>query len=164
MSSTVLFSETQGVPKGLRVASFAIAGFVVLFSVAMFVVMNNAEPALDGLDAVWYFVAVIALPVALLLWFNSVRQTVQITDDEIIVNQHGVQFKPKIIKRSDVQELKVRKLNAFGEFGGWGIRYGFHKKWGYVWAGDHAIDVLMKDGRRFVISVVDHDKVNLLTG
>ncbi len=121
--------------------------------------MREVDPPMSTTESFWFFFSVLAVPALLLLWLNSVKQIVTITDDAITVFQRGVHFKPKVINRSDITSMTIRKLNAFGEFGGWGIRYGFNKKWGYIWGGDHAIDLMMKDGRRYVISVVDSESV-----
>lgn len=161
MTTTIQFSETQSAPRGMRIISYSIAGFVAVFSTVIWFVMREIEPPMSTTETIWYFVSVLAVPALLLLWFNSVKQIVTITDDTITVYQRGVHFKPKVINRSDITNMSVRKLNAFGEFGGWGIRYGFNKKWGYIWGGDHAIDLLMKDGKRYVISVVDSESVTV---
>jgi len=161
MTTTIHFTETQSAPRGLRIVSYSIAGFVAVFCTVIWFVMREIDPPMSTTETVWYFISVLAIPALLLLWFNSVKQIVTITDDTITVFQRGVHFKPKVILRSDVESMTVRKLNAFGEFGGWGIRYGFNKKWGYIWGGDHAIDLKMKDGKRYVISMVDSTGVTV---
>ncbi len=160
MPTTIRFTETQHAPRGLRIASYWIAGVSAVFCIMIWFVMRAIDPPMSTGESVLYFAATIGFPLLLLIWFNNVTQTVTITDDTITVYQRGVQFRPKVISRADVVSMTVRKLNAFGEFGGWGIRYGFNKKWGYVWGGEHAIDLQMKDGKRIVISVVDHPSLN----
>lgn len=160
MSTTIQFSETQSPPRGLRIISYSIAGFVAVFSIVIWFVMREVDPPMSTTETIWFFISVLAVPALLLLWFNSVKQIVTITDDTITVFQRGVHFKPKVINRSDVTSMTVRKLNAFGEFGGWGIRYGFNKKWGYIWGGSSALDLHMKDGKRIVISIVDADALS----
>lgn len=157
MSTTILFTETQRAPRGLRIASYWIAGGSAVFCILIWFVMREIDPPMSTAESALYFASTIGVPLALLFWFNNVTQTVTITDDTITVYQRGVHFRPKVIQRSDVERMSIRKLDAFGEFGGWGIRYGFNKKWGYVWGGKHALDLQMKDGKRIVISIVDAD-------
>ena len=95
------------------------------------------------------------IPLFLVVWFLSVRQEVVIDEEGISVQQHALMWKPKNIAWSEVKSAHVRPMNAFGEFGGWGIRYALKGKWGYILDGDHGVDLLMHSRKHLVVSIVD---------
>lgn len=72
------------------------------------------------------------------------------------------QFWPLPKKRARWEELKgwyVREVSAFGEFGGWGMRYGFNLGWGYVNASDWGLQLVYKEGKRVIISTENPEEV-----
>jgi hypothetical protein len=65
------------------------------------------------------------------------------------------QFWPFPIKQARWEALNgwyVRKVSAFSEFGGWGMRYGFGQGWGYVTTSVWGLQLVFKDDKRVVIS------------
>lgn len=64
-----------------------------------------------------------------------------------------VRFRPfhrRRIFKSEIEEAYVRKYNALGEYGGWGIRFGSKGK-AYNVSGNHGLQLKLKDGESILI-------------
>lgn len=104
-------------------------------------------------------VPMIGIPVLfMLLYVLMMSSTLSVR-----IDAEGVHAKARWFHRTwrsfawtDVERVTLRPLRAFGEFGGWGIRYGFGRKWGYIYDGDTGLEIELRDGRRFVISITDN--------
>ena len=149
------FSEAQRAPRvmhwimlGAAVFSF---GFVVVTSVLLAISDNTG------------ITDEVLIPIALhatifgLVWIMFWRSTLGVTIDDVGVHVRFTPFhrKPRSFAWTDIERIIVRKVNPFGEFGGWGIRWNFGKVTGYVWRGTTGIDLRMRDGRRIVVTIED---------
>lgn len=88
----------------------------------------------------------------LLIWWF-----VQTSRIKLHLDAQGVtyQFWPLPKKQAHWEELKgwwVRKVSPFGEFGGWGLRWGFGQGWGYVTTSSRGLQLVFKNDKRVVIS------------
>ena len=64
-------------------------------------------------------------------------------------------FSERTIRWSEIESVTIRKVNPFGEFGGWGIRWNLGKKMGYVWNGKQGIEVKLTSGKSVVVTIID---------
>lgn len=103
-------------------------------------------------------VPMIGLPcvfAALYVLMTASTQTIRIDTQGVHVRVRFFHRNERSFAWTDIARVQLRPLRIFGEFGGWGIRYGLHRAWGYVYDGDVALDLTMHDGRRTVISITD---------
>jgi hypothetical protein len=156
-SRSLEFYEEQPSPKGMRMV-FTVASITsVIAGIVVIVVMHVQGPPMQIWEWFLYSLIIIVLPIAIMLWLWYGRQEVQISREGIRVRQTALPMKPRIISWNQVTGITVRKLNTIGEFGGWGYRYGSRRTWGFIWGGNHCIDIHLVTGKRLVISVIDHE-------
>jgi len=149
------FHEVQRAPNGLRLFFWSILGFTLLIGAMIMVVQVTTEPETTVWDLALMVAFVVIVPSGLVLWLFLVRQVVLINADGVSVQQKGLMWKPTVFSWDQIDHAEVRPINAFGEFGGWGIRYGFGRKWGYILDGSMAIELTLRSGKPRVITVVD---------
>jgi hypothetical protein len=147
------FEEIQRPPWPMKVILIGAVLFALLFSLgtALLLAVDSGEPF------EWFA----ALPIS--MTFIVIYVVMFTSRLRLRIDQYGVaiRFRPfhlqdKVIRPREIVSWRIRPLNAFWEFGGWGIRWGWKKKVGYVWDGKHGIELRLKDGRTIVCSVVDH--------
>ena len=148
-----MFTEEQTAPRGLRITAWVVLSFCAFFTVLILFLQYMSET--ENPNPVPVIAFTFVLPLILFVWMMNVKQIVTVTAELVQVKQRGIMPKAKVYRLTDIENVKVRKLDAFGEFGGWGVRYGFGKKWGYVLDGKSAIELQLKNGKKAVISVVD---------
>ncbi|MDF2506605.1 MAG: hypothetical protein K0Q52_464 [Microbacterium sp.] len=59
------------------------------------------------------------------------------------------------IPAADIASVRATVVDPFGEFGGWGLRYGLDGRYGVVLRRGEALEVTCVGGRRFVVTVDD---------
>jgi hypothetical protein len=127
----VSFEEVQRAPRSVKILGLVVLGipFVIMSSIALYVSFSTDQP----------FNWKTALTYPGLLTFITLHVVMVTSRLRLRIDQHGVaiRFRPfhiqdKVILPSEIVPWRVRPLNAFWEFGGWGIRWGWKKKWGYV--------------------------------
>lgn len=148
-----MFTEEQTSPRGLKITAIVVLITCVAFAAGSLAIGYATNP--DSVEPIPVIAMMVGLPLILFVWMLRIKQTVIVTADQVQVKQHGIMWKAKVWPAQTIKSARVRSLNTFGEFGGWGIRYGFNKKWGYVLAGTNAIELELTTGKKAVISVVD---------
>jgi hypothetical protein len=80
------------------------------------------------------------------------RLSVKITDEGILYRYPPHFNKEKIISAEEINEFKIRKYNAFREFGGYGARkrLGGEIK-GVTLKGNRGMEIRLRNGDRFLI-------------
>jgi len=149
------FHEIQRAPKGLRTLLWVVLAVTAVFGVVIGIAQLSTDPTTTMGDMVFMVLMVVVLPTGLVLWLNLVRQEVIIDDHGISVQQKGLMPKAKVLPWDDIEAVTFRTVNAFGEFGGWGIRYGYGGRWGYILDGNYAIEISLRSGKPRVITIVD---------
>lgn len=149
------FHEIQRAPKGLRILLWVVLGVTVVFSAIIGFLQFSTDPDTTTADLLIMLFFVVVVPSGLVLWLNLVRQEVVIDDQGVSVQQKGLMLNPKVLPWEDIVSVAFRPVNAFGEFGGWGIRYGNSGRWGYILDGNYAIDLTLRSGKPRVITIVD---------
>ena len=151
------FHEIQQAPKGLRTLLWVVLAVTAVLGVVIGIAQLSTDPTTTTGDIVFMVLMVVVLPTGLVLWLNLIRQVVVIDEQGVSVQQKGLMLKPKVIPWTEVKAATVRPINAFGEFGGWGVRYGYGSKWGYILDGTHALELTLHSGKPRVITVVDEE-------
>jgi hypothetical protein len=79
---------------------------------------------------------------------------------ETWIDQEGIHyrffpiiFRKKLIAKAEIQRYELRKYNAILDYGGWGIRRGFGRKWGkaYNVSGNIGLQLYFTNGKKLLI-------------
>jgi hypothetical protein len=101
-----------------------------------------------GLALLSAVLLVICGGVLAMMWFA--RLDVEVTDREIVIFFPPFHLKPRRIALADLAEAKARKYSPIGEYGGWGIRWGFQGM-AYNVSGNEGVQLVLKNGKRILI-------------
>jgi hypothetical protein len=115
--------------------------------------------ALLALVIVWGLCGSIAV---MFLWSHL---DTEITEDEIRLRYPPFINKPKVIPYSQIKTLQVRKYDPLGEYGGWGLRYGWtsgKKNRAYNIKGDLGLQLVLRDDMRILIGTQKPDELREL--
>lgn len=149
------FHEIQRTPKGLKIFFWVILVVTSLFGALWTFLQWQTGILPDMVGIAIALGSMIGVPVLLVLWLNLIKQYVTIDEHGVTVQQKGLMWKPKVIAWADVTSASLRRMDPFGEFGGWGIRYGYGGKWGYILDGKYGLELTLRKGKPRVISIVD---------
>ncbi len=117
------------------------------------------DDALLALVIVWGLCGSIA---AMFLWSHL---DTEITEDEIRFKYPPFINKPKVIPYSEIKTIQVRKYDPIGEYGGWGLRYGWtnsKKNRAYNIKGNMGLQLELNDGMRILIGTMKPDELREL--
>lgn len=81
--------------------------------------------------------------------FYLMQQTIRIDANGIHFKQLMIHRKYRTIAWTDIKDWKITKMNALGDFGGWGYRV-TGKKWGYIIEGDFGLE-LETDAKKITV-------------
>lgn len=159
------YEDVQHIPRGLKILFFVIflvataVNVIVLF--AVFSDPAHRPTSEDGWFTHWGWILPPPLLIAIVFaLFMTSTMYVWVDDNEVRIRMRPFHIKDRRIAWSDVQSFTIRKANAFGEFGGWGIRWNpFNGKMGYIWGGTDALELTLTNGKRIVITVADGAKL-----
>ena len=138
---------TEWVPTGKFVKATILAVtsaiVIVLVLLAVFIQPLDSEAFIGmGVSS-----AVLAFILVLFLNFRGIK--IQVSPERLTVN-YGM-LNRKSIKLDEVVSCKLVKA-SFSRFGGVGVRYGFDGSWAYTTSFGNAVEIVPKEGRRFVFS------------
>lgn len=96
-----------------------------------------------------------------LLWWllEGSRIYTRITPEGIGYRFSPLQFKERFARWEDLEDIHLREYSALGEFGGWGLRYGFGLGWGYIAGSDCGLQLVYKSGKKRFISTQKFDEL-----
>lgn len=117
------------------------------------------DDALIALIIVWGLCGGIA---AMFMWSHL---DTEITEDEIRLRYPPFINKPKVIPYSDIKSIQVRKYDPLGEYGGWGLRYGWtnsKKNRAYNIKGNMGLQLVLNDDMRILIGTMKPDELRIL--
>ena len=143
----ILFEESQ---KNVQIIAIVPAvGSTILFGVlsGFQIIMNKPmgnNPAPDWLLLLFFFGSAIGIIV-----FTSQKLKTKITENEIALS-FGVFAKKKVVNKSEIKTISIRKYNAVKEFLGWGVRFNTNERC-YTVAGSDGIDIELNDGKHILI-------------
>jgi hypothetical protein len=86
---------------------------------------------------------------ALPLLFLGVALVTEVGDDGVCVRFWP--FPGRRIRRPEIAGARVITYRPLGEFGGWGLRWGWGRRRAYTVSGDRGVELTLRDGRRVVI-------------
>ncbi|RAK02239.1 hypothetical protein LX87_00359 [Larkinella arboricola] len=92
----------------------------------------------------------IGIVVAVLGLFAFLRLETRIDDEGISYQWFPFQLRPRVINWHAIEQVSIRNYSALGEFGGWGIRFGW-KATAHTVSGNASIEIQMKGKKRFLL-------------
>jgi hypothetical protein len=149
------FYERQPAPKAIAYVFIGVIIFqcVVTLSISwLFHVNSGGQEPFEILPSA--FTSLVTVVIMATLWQTTLK--IWIDDKGIRLRMPPFHlFSDRTIRWNDVESVTIRKVNSFGEFGGWGIRWNLGKKMGYVWNGKQGIEVKLTNGKSVVITIMD---------
>lgn len=152
----MIFQELQSAPRAAKIL-LAWVGIISTGFVAVVVGITQLDARTADPTTWWTVGGVAFLTLLLAVIFSRVKMLVKLDEGGLLVRMRPFHTAGRNIAWNEVAAVTLRKCNAFGEFGGWGIRYTLGGKKGYVWNGKHCIELVTSNGKRIVITVVDID-------
>ncbi len=147
-STNALFHEEQRLRLWWAwLAIVAIAGVAWYFFLVqvIFGTPVGTNPAPDAVVVVVWLVFGIGLP----LFGYAIKLVTTVRMDGVVVR-----FFPLATRRISLREVaayQVRRYRAIAEYGGWGIRFGRHKKRAWTTGGDAGVELELTGGTRLLI-------------
>lgn len=136
-------------------ATIARSGLAVLGGSVLIVVALTAVILAIAPGDTWSFAIMLAsVAVVILALVVTFSFRVRIGPAGLLVRSRVGWPKIEIAAR-DIASVRTVDVNPFGEFGGWGLRYGFDGRSGVVLRRGEGIEVTRVDGRRFVVTIDD---------
>jgi hypothetical protein len=91
---------------------------------------------------------IILIVTLLITW--SARLDVTVDDRELLVRFWPFHRQPRRFPLSEIAEAQVRRYQPIVEYGGWGIRFGFHGM-AYNVSGNEGVQLVLTNGKRILI-------------
>lgn len=126
---------------------YGILGICTLLAVGARFYRNGSE-----WDAQEWESTLVPAVIITLLWWLVLGSRIKLRLDAQGVSYQFWPFWKRTARWEELQGWYVREVNAFGEFGGWGIRYGFGRGWGYVNTSPWGLQLVRKNDKRVTIS------------
>lgn len=152
----MIFQELQSAPRAAKIL-LAWVGIISTGFVAVVVGITQLDARTADPTTWWTVGGVAFLTLLLAVMFSRVKMLVKLDEGGLLVRMRPFHTAGRNIAWNEVAAVTLRKCNAFGEFGGWGIRYTLGGKKGYVWNGTNCLELEMANNKRIVITVVDAD-------
>lgn len=108
---------------------------------------NNPMP---NISLIIVFITTVIVFFLIFLLLRFAKLTTEIDENGIRFKFFPFHRKYKEYHWDMIDNCEVRKYSPLGDFGGWGIRYGFNKK-AYTTSGDKALQLRLKSGKRIFI-------------
>ena len=147
-----VYSEWVPAGKFVKTTILAVTSLIifVLVMLAVFIQPLDAE-AVIGMGA---SVAVLVFILVVSLNFRGIK--IQLSSETLTVD-FGF-FNHKSIRLDEIVSCRLLKA-SFSRFGGVGVRYGIDGSWAYTTSFGNAVEIVPKEGRTFVFSSNDPQKI-----
>lgn len=107
-------------------------------------------PSGESPSTYWWLAALLAVFGIALPWLMSwTRLRVQVYDDRLVIDYRP--FRRRTIKLATIAKAYPRQYKPIREFGGWGIRVGWHGGRAYNAYGNRGVQLELTDGRTILI-------------
>ena len=93
------------------------------------------------------------------LWFYNIKMVTEVHNDGLEVRFRRLPFAKRHIQFSDIQAAEVRQYNSWLEYSGWGVRYGFGKRWAFNVSGPKGVQLILKSGQYLLIGSQQADEL-----
>jgi hypothetical protein len=147
--NNILFKETQKFRQPwiwiLLLGMVALFGWGLIQQLILGIPWGS-KPASDIVLSLTFLI-----PAGLVFLFYAAHLDTEIDETGISYKFSPFHFKKYKIDWESVEKAFVRKYSPLGEFGGWGIRYGFNKGKAYNVSGSMGLQLFLKNGKRILI-------------
>jgi len=152
----MIYEEIQGYKKLLWLLIPMPITLVMIFTFWV----AEKDPA-EKTEILYALLLVVAVELLVLLMFLNMKLVTRI-DKEGITFHYRPFLKSRHYKWTDIKSAAVRRYNAIGEYGGWGLKTGWKKnnKAYNVW-GNKGLQLELKDGKRILIGTQKHQDMVL---
>lgn len=116
---------------------------------------------LEGFDlkaSEGWAVAGLAAFMAIVWWF-VLASHIKLRLDEQGVHYQFWPLKKHVASWDQLRECYLRRVDPYGEYGGWGLRFIYAKEWGYLNTSDWGLQLVFKDDLKIIISTQRPDEV-----
>ncbi len=125
---------------------------------AMWVVEYTKGNELD----LWELILVSVLPVLVLLLFFAMKLTTRIDSTGVHYRFIPFHFKERTVAWDVIESAQIRKYNPIGEYGGWGLKYGFKHGKAINVSGNMGLQLVLKDGKKVLIGTQKAGEVEMV--
>ncbi len=142
----ILYKETSRLPKFISIV------FIIQFLLfLMYYITQSKETSLLYLSIGILLISLLLLGLKLV----------------IIINQSAINYSisgilNRSIEWSEIESYEIKKVDAFQDFMGWGIRYGKTHGWGFIFNTKDALKIKKRNGKTITLSVQDPTKIENL--
>lgn len=121
---------------------------IAIFSLLPTLLLGEIRESLSAL----IIIGIVLLLTGILLL--TMKQVIRVDANGVNYKQSPFHRKFQHISWGDIQDWKVTKMNAFSDFGGWGIRITPKKK-GYIMEGAYGLELKTSAKKLIVVSIKD---------
>ena len=125
-----------------------------LWMILLSFTIMSVEPFDENAINIYYVLIGIALP--LLFYLFELR--VKVNEEGLHYQFFPFHFKSHNIKIDEIEKIEAVKYKPLGDYGGWGIRYGFKGK-AYNVSGNLGVKVHLKNGRNILFGSQKHKEL-----
>ncbi len=110
------------------------------------------------LPDVGLLLAFLAFLVFFMWFFLALRLETEVSADGLYYKFRGIHFKRQILRWDEIEVAESVLYKPILEYGGWGIRYGFHGK-AYSVSGNKGVQVKTRSGVKILIGTQQPDEL-----
>lgn len=152
----ILFKETQQFRQWWFIIFVLAVTVVLIYSVFVLFERGVQQVQVGKIDATAVaFYIFLCLVLGLILWEFLAAKL------EVLIDNEGIHyrffpfpsgFRNKVIYKTDIQRYEIRKYNALRDYGGWGVRHGYGRKWGrgYIAGGNTGLQLYLTNGEKIL--------------
>lgn len=98
--------------------------------------------------------------ILIILFFRASNLTLEIRPNGLYYKYFPFHIRFHQILKSDVKKVYLRKFSAIGEFGGWGIRFGFGRRGkGYIASGNIGVQFILNNDKKVLFSTENPEEM-----
>lgn len=158
MNTQNLFTETQKFRQAWLIILLIIVNAIFLFGFFKQVVFGFSFGTKPMSNLELYISNAMLLLFSAIFFF--IKMETIITHEGIHVRVFPLHLKYQFIAWGDIEKAYIRQYSPIGEFGGWGIRYGFGKKGkAYNVSGNMGLQLELKNNKRLLIGTQKSEEI-----
>lgn len=111
---------------------------------------------------VWEVIMVSIVPLLILLLFAAMKLITRIDNTGIHYKFFPFHFKERTVTWDEIESAQIRRYNPIGEYGGWGLKYGFKHGKAINVSGNMGLQLVLKDGKKVLIGTQKAEEVEMV--
>lgn len=152
----VYFTETQRFRQWWLIVILVVVNLIAISALYF----SLQEPiANDQLTTAEIILVIGAGPLLSIILILIPKLETRIQEDGIYIKFFPFHWSYKIYKWSDISKAYVRQYNPLGEYGGWGIRFGFGNGKAYNVSGNTGLQLELHNGKKVLIGTNRPDEL-----